>query len=120
MLTIPIVGWDASRPVPWNRLAQGVADLRRDHGGGLRRCSSAAAILSIVAGLLVSGPLYLGFGYVLAKFGYSARRWRSCARHGRASSGRRTARAMSARRRRRRGGRQAAATAGRLRAANAR
>ncbi len=26
--------------------------------------------LAILGGLLVSGPLYLGFGYVLAKFGY--------------------------------------------------
>jgi hypothetical protein len=27
-------------------------------------------LLGIITGLLVSGPLYLGFGYVLAKFGY--------------------------------------------------
>jgi len=28
-------------------------------------------VLAILGGLLVSGPLYLGLGYVLAKFGYS-------------------------------------------------
>ena len=28
-------------------------------------------IFAIIGGLLVSGPLYLGLGYVLAKFGYS-------------------------------------------------
>lgn len=28
------------------------------------------SLLGIFAGLLVSGPLYLAFGYVLAKFGY--------------------------------------------------
>ncbi len=26
---------------------------------------------AIVGGLLISGPLYLGFGYVMAKFGYT-------------------------------------------------
>ena len=25
----------------------------------------------VMAGLLISGPLYLGFGYILAKFGYT-------------------------------------------------
>ena len=29
-----------------------------------------AGLTGAFAGLLVSGPLYLGFGYVLAKFGY--------------------------------------------------
>jgi hypothetical protein len=69
VVTIPIVGWDASRPVPWNRL--------------LKEWLIYAAILavvfalvfrgsvfSIVAGLVVSGPIYLAFGYVMAKFGY--------------------------------------------------
>jgi hypothetical protein len=63
------VGWDAGRPVPWNKL--------------LKEWLIYSAILavvfalvfrgdafSIVAGLLISGPIYLAFGYVLAKFGY--------------------------------------------------
>ena len=33
-------------------------------------------LLGIMAGLLVSGPLYLGFGYVLAKFGYQRKSWK--------------------------------------------
>ncbi len=33
-------------------------------------------LIGIFAGLLVSGPLYLGFGYVLAKFGYQRKTWR--------------------------------------------
>jgi len=63
------VAWDASRPVPWNRL--------------FKEWLVYSAILavvfalvfrgnafSIVAGLMISGPIYLAFGYVLAKFGY--------------------------------------------------
>jgi hypothetical protein len=67
----PGVGWDASRPVPWRRLIKEwliyaaimaviLAILFR--GGG--------QLLAILAGLLVSGPIYLALGYVLAKFGY--------------------------------------------------
>ena len=57
------VGWDASRPVPWRRLRQGVADLRGDHGRGLRRVlPRPTTCCAILAGLLVSGPLYLGLG----------------------------------------------------------
>lgn len=64
------MAWDPSRPVPWQRLTRewllyvglmGVIFLvffRPDSPTG------------VVAGLLVSGPMYLAFGYVLAKFGY--------------------------------------------------
>jgi hypothetical protein len=66
------MGWDASRPVPWRRLVKEwliyaaimtvvFAMLFRD----------ADRILPILAGLLVSGPLYLLLGFVLAKFGYT-------------------------------------------------
>jgi hypothetical protein len=65
------MGWDAGRPVPWRRLAKewsiyaGVmsvilAVLYRD----------VDRLVPIIGGLLVSGPLYLLFGFVLAKFGY--------------------------------------------------
>jgi len=64
------MAWDMTRPVPWQRL--------------MREWLIYAAIMSVVflllfndgntigalAGVLVSGPLYLGFGWVLAKFGY--------------------------------------------------
>jgi hypothetical protein len=64
------VAWDSTRPVPWQRLIRewlvyvGLMAVVfvlffRDDG-----------LYGIFAGLLVSGPLYLGFGYVLAKFGY--------------------------------------------------
>lgn len=34
-----------------------------------------SGLVGILAGLLVSGPLYLGFGYVMAKFGYRRKSW---------------------------------------------
>jgi len=64
------MGWDQSRPVPWQRLIREwliyvaimaviLVALFRDSG-----------FAGALAGLLVSGPLYLVFGYVMAKFGY--------------------------------------------------
>jgi hypothetical protein len=64
------MAWDSTRPVPWQRLT--------------REWSIYAVIMTVVfllvfnegntigavAGVLVSGPLYLGFGWLLAKFGY--------------------------------------------------
>ncbi|MDA3031409.1 MAG: hypothetical protein O3B90_03675 [Actinomycetota bacterium] len=64
------MAWDNSRPVPWKRLT--------------REWVVYAGIMSVVflflfndgnpvgavAGVLVSGPMYLGLGWVLAKFGY--------------------------------------------------
>jgi hypothetical protein len=64
------VAWDASRPVPWQRLARewllyvgimGVVFVLFFRDGNL---------VGILGGLLASGPMYLAFGYVLAKFGY--------------------------------------------------
>lgn len=64
------MGWDSSRTVPWQRLMRewviyiGVMALIlvfffRDSG-----------LIGALAGLMVSGPLYLAFGFVMAKFGY--------------------------------------------------
>lgn len=64
------MAWDANRPVPWRRLVRewllyvgimAVVFVVFFNDDGL---------IGIIAGLLASGPLYLGFGYVLAKFGY--------------------------------------------------
>jgi hypothetical protein len=66
--------WDSSRPVPWRRL--------------MREWVIYAAIMSAVflvffprnnaigavIGVLISGPLYLAFGFVMAKFGYTRKR----------------------------------------------
>jgi hypothetical protein len=68
------MAWDSSRPVPWQRLirewlvyaaimtAVFVIFFRGDN------------VLGAVAGVLISGPLYLGFGAVMAKFGYQRTR----------------------------------------------
>lgn len=70
------MAWDSSRPVPWQRL--------------LREWLIYVAVMAVVflvffrddslvgifAGLLVSGPLYLLMGFVLAKFGYRRRSMR--------------------------------------------
>lgn len=67
------MAWDANRPVPWLRLVREwfiyVAIMAavfvvffRDQG-----------LLGILAGLLVSGPLYLAIGYAMAKLGYQRR-----------------------------------------------
>ena len=70
------MAWDSTRPVPWRRLIREwliyVAVMAfvfvlffRDNG-----------LVGIFAGLLVSGPLYLAFGTVLAKFGYQRKTWK--------------------------------------------
>lgn len=68
------MGWDSSRPVPWNRLirewliyaaimtAVFVVFFRGDN------------IVGAIAGVLISGPLYLAFGATMAKFGYQRTR----------------------------------------------
>ncbi len=66
--------WDSSRPVPWRRL--------------MREWVIYAAIMTVIfllffprnnaigaiVGVLISGPLYLAFGAVMAKFGYTRKR----------------------------------------------
>jgi hypothetical protein len=70
------VAWDSTRPVPWRRLIRewllyvtvmAVVFVIFFRDGGL---------LGILAGLLVSGPLYVALGFVLAKFGYQRKSWK--------------------------------------------
>ena len=82
------MAWDSSRPVPWNRLirewliyaaimtAVFVVFFRGDN------------VLGAIAGVLISGPLYLAFGAVMAKFGYQRTRLKDAARRQRRRSGR--------------------------------
>jgi hypothetical protein len=91
------VAWDATRPVPWQRL--------------IREWLIYVAIMAVVfvvffrernlfgifAGLLVSGPLYLAFGWVLAKYGYERKSLRELRAQPRSSrSSRSTARSGTA------------------------
>ncbi len=63
------MAWDSSRPVPWQRLVRewliyvGVMAV-------IFLLLFSDNLAGALAGLLISGPLYLGFGFVLAKFGY--------------------------------------------------
>jgi hypothetical protein len=67
------MAWDSTRPVPWRRLVN----------DWLIYVGIMAVVFLIVfrdrlsvgpfAGLLISGPLYLMIGAVLAKFGYQRR-----------------------------------------------
>jgi hypothetical protein len=71
VLSIAGVGWDAGRPVPWRRLAKEwlvYAAIMTVVFAFLFR--GQAGLWPIIGGLVASGPLYLGLGYVLAKFGY--------------------------------------------------
>jgi hypothetical protein len=64
------MAWDSSRPVPWQRLVRDwliyvgimavvfIVFYRDRLNAGL------------IIGLLISGPLFVGFGALLAKFGY--------------------------------------------------
>jgi hypothetical protein len=64
------MAWDSSRPVPWRRLIREwliYAGIMAAVFVVLFRDSN---LLGAMVGLLVSGPLYLLLGAVLAKFGY--------------------------------------------------
>jgi hypothetical protein len=70
VLSIGGVGWDTSRPVPWRRLLKEWAIYAAIMTAVFVVFFRDQNLLPLLAGLVVSGPLYLGLGYVLAKFGY--------------------------------------------------
>ena len=70
------MAWDSKRPVPWRRLI-------REWLIYVAIASVAFLIIfrdrlspSLFAGLLASGPMYLLFGGVLAKFGYARKSYK--------------------------------------------
>ncbi len=70
------MAWDSSRPVPWRRLVKEwavYAALMAVFFGLILRSSTA---LGSAIGLLMSLPVYLAFGAVLAKLGYQRPRLR--------------------------------------------
>ncbi|MBA3287243.1 MAG: hypothetical protein H0U21_04345 [Acidimicrobiia bacterium] len=62
--------WDASRPVPWRRLAKEWLIYAGIMTGVFLLVFRDQGVLPLIGGLLASGPLYLAFGWVLAKLGY--------------------------------------------------
>ena len=68
------MGWDSSRPVPWNRLIREWLVYAAIMSAVFLIFFRDDSVLGAIAGVLISGPLYLAFGSVMAKFGYSRTR----------------------------------------------
>ncbi|WP_423983140.1 hypothetical protein [Ilumatobacter sp.] len=62
--------WDSSRPVPWQRLVREWLIYVGIMAALLAIFFRNSGFVGALAGLLVSGPLYLLFGFVMAKLGY--------------------------------------------------
>ena len=67
------MAWDSSRPVPWQRLVREWFVYVAIMAAVFVLFFRNRPLLGIFAGLLASGPLYLTFGYILAKLGYQRR-----------------------------------------------
>ena len=67
------MAWDASRPVPWRRLAREWLVYVAIMAIVFLVFMRDRPLIGIFTGLVASGPLYLAFGYVLAKLGYQRR-----------------------------------------------
>ena len=70
------MAWDSNRPVPWKRLVREWAIY-----AGVMSVAFAVVLrdwelVGVVGGLVLSLPLYLALGYVLAKLGYQRTRLR--------------------------------------------
>ncbi len=62
--------WDQSRPVPWDQLVRTWLIYVAVMAVVFVLLFRESNLIGIMGGLLVSGPLYLAIGYVLAKLGY--------------------------------------------------
>lgn len=62
--------WDSSRPVPWQRLIREWLIYVAIMAAVLAVFFRDTGMIGALAGLLVSGPLYLLFGFAMAKLGY--------------------------------------------------
>lgn len=80
------MGWDNSRAVPWERLVKewvlyaGIMSVIflvffRDNN-----------VIGALAGVLISGPLYLAFGAAMAKFGYTRKSLKQLRAQGKAEA----------------------------------
>lgn len=68
------MGWDSSRTVPWQRLTREWLVYAAIMTAVFVIFFRGDNVVGAIAGVLVSGPLYLAFGAVLAKFGYQRQR----------------------------------------------
>lgn len=70
------MAWDSTRPVPWEQLVRSWLIYVAFMAAVFLIFFRDRPLAGIFAGLLVSGPLYLAFGWALAKFGYRRKTWR--------------------------------------------
>ncbi len=70
MIEWGVMRWDSARPVPWQRLVREWLIYVGIMAVVLFVFFRESGLAGAIAGLLVSGPLYLLFGYVMAKLGY--------------------------------------------------
>jgi hypothetical protein len=68
------MGWDSSRPVPWQRLVREWLIYAAIMTAVFVIFFRGDNVVGAIAGVLISGPLYLAFGAVMAKFGYQRQR----------------------------------------------
>jgi hypothetical protein len=68
------MAWDSSRPVPWNRLIREWLIYAAIMSAVFLIFFRGDNVVGAIAGVLISGPLYLTFGAVMAKFGYQRTR----------------------------------------------
>jgi hypothetical protein len=80
------MGWDSSRPVPWARLVREWLIYAAIMTGVFLLFFRDDNTLGLIGGVLISGPLYLALGAVLAKFGYQRQRLKDLRAETRASS----------------------------------
>ena len=64
------MAWESSRPVPWRRLIREWMIYAAIMAAIFLIFVDEDNLIGAMVGLLISGPLYLVFGSVLAKFGY--------------------------------------------------
>ena len=64
------MAWDSTRPVPWRRLIREWLIYAAIMAAVFLIFFRNASLLGAMVGLLISGPLYLLCGAVLARFGY--------------------------------------------------
>ena len=64
------MAWDSTRPVPWQRLFREWLLYVGVMTALLLMFLGSSSWIGVIGGLLISGPLYMAFGYAMAKFGY--------------------------------------------------
>jgi len=70
VLSIQPVGWDSTRPVPWQRLLREYAIYAGIMAVVLLVITRGKDVAPLLAGLVFAAPIYFGLGAVMAKFGY--------------------------------------------------